>query len=289
MLFRYLLLVSTLLFAVTQSYAADCNQMIQSFDEPATLKSGWKFLKGDNPEWKNPDMEDSNWTMKTLPDSGKDPHPDVLVTGYHWYRCHLILLDTIKETNISLAINFGKFRDVDEVFFNGIKIGSTGRVSPVLQADLEKDRIYSISSRLIQPGKNVLAVRIYSSTDYFGIDSVPISWKNTLKEVFNIISGFVFIAMGMFFILGSLVKSTNKSNLFFSFFSIILGMYTLLRTQFRYRIFEDFSTSYRVELILLMILPVLFINFITYFVNHKRKLHNWIYELIMLAFMIRLP
>ena len=92
--------------------------------------------------------------------------------------------------------------------------------------------------------------------------------------------------MGLFFILGSLARSTNKSNLFFSFFSIILGMYTLIRTQFRYRIFDDFSLSYRIELILLMMLPILFVNFITYFVNHKRKWHNWIYELIMVLLMI---
>lgn len=293
MLFKYLFSLFIIFFAVTQSYADDCNRLLNSFDEPIPLKSGWIFMKGDNPEWKSPDMEDSSWAKKTLPDSGYDQNPEVTVTGYHWYRCHLILADNIKEASVSLAINFGKIRDVDEVFFNGIKIGSTGKVSPVLQADLEKDRIYSISSKLLQPGKNVLAVRIYTSTDYYGLDNIPVigneftlSWKNTKKEIFNIISGFVFIAMGLFFILGSLVKSTNKSNIFFSFFSIILGMYTLIRTQFRYRIFDDFDLSYRVELILLMILPILFVNFITYFVNHKRKLHNWIYELVMLCLMI---
>lgn len=293
MLLKYILTLILFCFAVTQSYADDCDRLLNSFDEPIPLKSGWVFLKGDNPEWKSPDMEDSSWAKKTLPDSGYDPNPEVTVTGYHWYRCHLILPDNIKESSVSLAVNFGKIRDVDEVFFNGIKIGSTGKVSPVLQADLEKDRIYSISSRLLQPGKNVLAVRIYTSTDYYGLDNVPIigneltlSWKNTGKEVFNIIFGFVFIAMGLFFILGSIVRSTNKSNLFFSLFSIILGMYTLIRTQFRYRIFEDFGLSYRVELILLMLLPILFVNFITYFVNHKRKLHNWIYEFVMLLLMI---
>jgi signal transduction histidine kinase len=293
MLFKYLFSLFIIFFAVTHTYADDCNRLLNSFDEPIPLKSGWVFMKGDNPEWKSPDMEDSSWAKKTLPDSGYDQNPEVTVTGYHWYRCHLILADNIKETSVSLAINFGKIRDVDEVFFNGIKIGSTGKVSPVLQADLEKDRIYSISSKLLQPGKNLLAVRIYTSTDYYGLDNIPVigneftlSWKNTKKEIFNIISGFVFIAMGLFFILGSLVKSTNKSNLFFSFFSIILGMYTLIRTQFRYRVFDDFDLSYRVELILLMILPILFVNFITYFVNHKRKLHNWIYELVMLFLMI---
>lgn len=293
MLFKYLILFFTFIIAVTPSYANDCNRLISSFDEPASLKSDWLFLKGDNPEWKNAELDDVGWQKKTLPDSGKISNPDVLVTGYHWYRCHLILADNIKETSISLAINLGKIRDVDEVYFNGTKIGSTGKVSPFLQADLEKDRIYSISSRLLQPGKNVIAIRIYTSTDSYGIASIPIIGdeftiflRNTRGEIFNIISGFVFIAMGLFFILGSLVKSTNKSNLFFSFFSIILGLYTLMRTQFRYRVFDDFSLSFRVELILLMFLPILFINFIMYFVNHKRKLHNWIYEIVMLGLMI---
>ena len=59
-----------------------------------------------------------------------------------------------------------------------------------------------------------------------------------------------------------------------------------MRTQFRYRIFDDFSLSFRIELILLMFLPILFINFIMYFVNHERKLHNWIYELVMVGLMV---
>ncbi|MBP9162907.1 MAG: histidine kinase, partial [Leptospiraceae bacterium] len=216
MLLKFLLSFFILFFAVTQSYADDCDRMLNSFDEPIPLKSGWVFMKGDNPEWKSPDMEDASWAKKTLPDSGYDQNPEVTVTGYHWYRCRLLLPENIKEASISLAINFGKIRDVDEVFFNGIKIGSTGKVSPVLQADLEKDRIYSISSKLLQPGKNLLAVRIYTSTDYYGLDNVPVigneftlSWKNARKEIFNIISGFVFIAMGLFFILGSLARSTN--------------------------------------------------------------------------------
>lgn len=289
---KYTLIFLALLTAVTPNYA-DCERLLNSFDEPVSLKSGWVFMKGDNPEWKNTDMEDSTWVKKTLPDSGYDPNPEVMVTGYHWYRCHVLLPENVKESSISLAVNLGKIRDVDEVFFNGTRIGSTGKVTPLLQADLEKDRIYSISSRLLEPGKNLLAVRIYTSTDYYGIDTVPILGneytllrKNTRKEIFNIISGFVFIAMGLFFVIGSIVRSTNKSNLFFSLFSIILGMYTIIRTQFRYRIFEDFSLSYRVELILLMILPILFVNFITYFVNHKRKLHNWIYEGVMVVLMI---
>lgn len=67
MLFKYLQILFILLVVVTKSYAQDCNQMINSFDNPVTLKSNWIFMKGDNPEWKNPDMEDSNWAKKRYP------------------------------------------------------------------------------------------------------------------------------------------------------------------------------------------------------------------------------
>lgn len=277
-----------LIFISTEIFSEECNSLISNFDKPISLKSGWLFQKGDNNDWKNKELEDTTWQKRTLPDATRDPNKNVQITGYYWYRCRILLPETAKETVHSISINLGKIKDADEVYFNGKLIGSTGKFLPSLVSDFERDRIYSISSELIEPGLNVLSIRIYTSTDFIGLASIPkigneieIIKENNLKEIFNITFGFVFISMGLFFGLGSVLRSTNKSNLFFALFSIFLGLYILIRSQYRYRFFTSFSVSYRAELVILMILPVLFLNFIAFYVNYPRRFYIWLFEILM--------
>ena len=204
------------IFSVLNLHSEDCNSLINNFDKPISLKSGWLFMKGDNPEWKTLELEDTTWAKKTMPDAGRDPNPDITETGFHWYRCRILLPESIKDSSSAIAIHLGKIRDSDEVYFNGNLIGSIGKFPPAPIADFEKERIYSISSKLFQPGLNILSVRIYTSTDFYGIDFIPvlgseieINRQNSTKEIFNITFGFVFIAMGLFFILGSIIRSTK--------------------------------------------------------------------------------
>lgn len=277
-----------LIFFCFKIYSEDCNALISNFDKPISLSGGWLFQKGDNIDWKNKELEDVSWQKRTLPDALRDPNPNVQITGYYWYRCRILFPENAKDTVHSIAVNLGKIKDADEVYFNGKLIGSTGKFLPSLVSDFEKDRIYSISSDLIESGLNVLSIRIYTSTDFIGLVTIPsigyeieMNRQNNLKEIFNVTFGFVFIAMGLFFGLGSILKSTNKSNLFFALFSICLGFYILIRSQYRYRLFTSFSLSYRTELILLMILPILFLNFIAFYVNHPRKFYIWLFEILM--------
>ncbi len=277
-----------LFFFCFKIYSEDCNSLISTFDKPVSLNGGWLFQKGDNNDWKNKELDDTSWQKRSLPDAIRDPNPNVEITGYYWYRCRILFPENAKDTVHSIAINLGKIKDADEVFFNGKLIGSTGKFLPSLVSDFEKDRIYSISSDVIESGLNVLSIRIYTSTDFVGLVTIPrigyeieINRQNNLKEIFNITFGFVFIAMGLFFGIGSVLKSTNRSNLFFALFSISLGIYILIRSQYRYRLFTSFSLSYRTELILLMILPVLFLNFIAFYVNHPRRFYIWLFEILM--------
>ncbi|MDX1958085.1 MAG: sensor histidine kinase [Leptospiraceae bacterium] len=267
----------------TKLFSEDCSAAINLGDDLVSLKGGWLFQRGDVIDWKDTNLDDSSWTRKSLPDFGKDKNVETF--GFYWYRCHIFFPEgTTLPT--SIAINLGKLRDADEAYFNGNKIGSTASFPPELTIDTERNRIYSIADRFILPGKNVLAIRIYSITPSFGVTDVPQlgkEWKvnetNVKSEILPILSGFIFILMGCFFGLGSIVKTPNKSNLFFSLFSIFLGFYTLCRTSYRYLIFEDFITSYEVELLVLFCLPILFINFFTQFLNIKRNKYTFAYDI----------
>lgn len=280
------LFLISLFLLLTSVSAEDCSTALYLSDQPVSLKGGWLFLRGDNPEWKRPELDDSGWQRKSLPDQGKDKSAQSY--GYYWYRCHIFLQEG--DTPYSLGINLGNLRDIDEVYFNGNLIGNNGSMIPRIEVDTEKIRIYSIPDNYVVPGKNVIAVRIYSTTTNFGIRSIPLIGmeekllaSQTRAESFSIIAGFVFILMGIFFIFSSIVKSNNQSNLFFSLFSIFLGLYTILRSSFRYEIFNNFAFSYSTELFLLLMLPVLFLNFFVQFLNLKRKLYTYVYDFIQIS------
>ncbi|MCE9499873.1 MAG: histidine kinase, partial [Leptospira sp.] len=274
-IFIQILLCLFFLYPITGQILSDeCGSVIGGFGKPVPLKTGWLFRKGDNPDWKDPLYDDSGWMRKNLPDYGKDK--EVKVTGFIWYRCRILIPENMKDWNEPLGIEIGELRDADEVYFNGVLIGQTGQLVPTFSPDMHKIRIYSIPKKLFINGSNLIAVRNYSSTSYAGFSEVPVIYNETdliygisRKNVFGIMAGYVFILMGVYFIIASVVKSTNRGNLFFSLFTIALGFYTLLRTQYRYRMFDDFSDSFKCELLVLELLPILFLSFIFYYLNYK--------------------
>jgi len=283
---RIYLFIIFLFFSISV-FSEDCGTTIDPEDNVKSLKGAWLFQKGDNPEWKDLVYFDSGWMRKSFPERAKDKTAKII--GYHWYRCHVIFPEK-QEGYSSIAINLGKLRDADEVYFNGILIGSTGKFSP-LSPDTDKYRTYSIPDSIIKEGDNVIAVRLFSSTNYLGISMVPeigpelkVMERYAKSQLFMVITGAVFIVMGLFFVVGSIVRSNNKGNLYFSIFSMLLGYYTLLRTNYRYIFFDDFSTSYQVELIVLCTMPIVFLNFFTDFMNIKRNKYNYVYDIFMLLF-----
>jgi signal transduction histidine kinase len=279
-------------FFLSQSsiFAYDCGNTIPNSESILTLKGGWYFQKGDNVNWKEIEFNDTSWVRKNFPDFAKDKK--IKTYGYYWLRCH-IFFNNNPVVDRNFSIQLGKIRDADEVYFNGNLIGSTGTLNPI-QPDFERIRIYSLPDSMVLDGENVIAIRIYSSTQHFGLDGVPlighekkIMEKLLSSEAFMIVSGFVFILMGFFFVLGSVVRTNNLSNLFFSLFSILLGFYTLLRTNFRYELIADFIFSYRLELVILVLLPVIFVNFIKEFLYIKKeKIIDFYYEFIMGFFLL---
>lgn len=94
------------------------------------LKAGWVFQKGDNLDWKNPDLDDSDW-LSILPTGYWDYMPDLEdYDGYGWYRVHVYIPSSLKKdasTTDSLHIRLGRIDDNDQTFLNGLLIGENSR------------------------------------------------------------------------------------------------------------------------------------------------------------------
>jgi len=132
-----------------------------------SLRGEWKFSIGDDMQWANPTFNDSDWETVRVPSSWENqgfPGYD----GYAWYRKQVTIGDQYK--NSSLVLSLGYIDDVDEVFFNGVKIGHKGAFPPNYWTAYNAERKYIIPVELIyynQP--NVIAVRVYDSQIEGGI------------------------------------------------------------------------------------------------------------------------
>jgi hypothetical protein len=136
------------------------------------LNGNWKFSVGDDLTWAKTDFDDSNWKIIKVPSTwenqGYKKHD-----GFGWYRKKVSIPRYLMKSELILLL--GKINDIDEVFFNGILIGSTGDFSQKenIQKNrgmYRKERAYSIPSHLILPDEsNLITVRVFDHGNKGGI------------------------------------------------------------------------------------------------------------------------
>jgi len=128
----------------------------------------WRFQKGDDPAWKEPDYDDSSWQIVTLPNTWERHSGYTNDNAYGWYRKRITIPDEFKGTNFILLL--GLIDDVDETFFNGVRIGATGSFPPQYQSAWATPRRYEVPASLVRgDGSDLIAVRVYDATGVGGI------------------------------------------------------------------------------------------------------------------------
>ncbi|MBN1781412.1 glycoside hydrolase [bacterium] len=140
------------------------------------LAGPWKFMPGDNPEWRNAEFPDGDWPSIMVP--GKWEHygyPNL--DGFAWYRKSFVM--PADKCDDRWILILGRIDDVDEVYFNGSRIGQTGefpdRTDLFIKTAYGILRLYSIPRTLFRPGaENVIAVRVFDSGSEGGIYEGPV-------------------------------------------------------------------------------------------------------------------
>ncbi len=124
------------------------------------VKGEWKFSKDDNLLWKDPDIDDSSWQIVELPSTWEEHSNYTPDNVYGWYRRELTIPAELKGKDI--FINLGKIDDVDETYFNGVKVGSMGSFPPHYTSAWDNLRYYKVPNEIIHyGGKNSIAVRVF--------------------------------------------------------------------------------------------------------------------------------
>lgn len=165
-----------------------------------SLEGKWNFSIGTNPSWNYSNYDDSNWDRIRVPSSWEDEgfHD---YNGFAYYRKKIHISDNYEGQTLYLKI--GYIDDVDEVYFNGKKIGSTGTFPPNYCTAYNAHRQYVIPNNLVAYNKlNTIAVKVYDAelaggivkgdigiyASDFGIKmdvNLQGSWKFNLRDNFS--------------------------------------------------------------------------------------------------------
>jgi hypothetical protein len=90
-----------------------------------TIDGKWQFHLGDSLNWSNPSFDDSNWEELDSDETwGDQTHPGY--TGFAWYRKHI----QIGGRGGKLAVLIPPVEDAYEVYWNGHKLGGSGKFPP---------------------------------------------------------------------------------------------------------------------------------------------------------------
>jgi len=134
----------------------------------------WKFHLFDDVSWKNPQLDDNEWENLMVP--GYWEHQGYYgYNGFAWYRRTVTIPESFEGEQLILAL--GKIDDLDEVFFNGEKIGFTGDIDRyrIYGYEWQEVRGYYIPKHVIKLGKeNLIAIRVYDGMGDGGIYQGPI-------------------------------------------------------------------------------------------------------------------
>lgn len=137
-------------------------------------KGTWRFQKGDNPDWKAPQLDDSDWQEVVLPNIWERHSNYREDNVYGWFRRTIEIPDALKGSDFILLL--GRIDDVDEVWFNGRRIGGSGSFPPAYQTAYDVERRYRVPASLVRgDGSDVLAVRVFDSSGEGGIYAAGIN------------------------------------------------------------------------------------------------------------------
>lgn len=104
------------------------------------------------------DFDDAEWTTMNLPAFWQ--HRGLRFNGVVWFRRSVAVPEEWAGHDLSLSL--GAIDDFDHTYFNGELVGSHPAGTPEAH---QLPRRYVVPGRLVRPGKNVVAVRVF---DHFG-------------------------------------------------------------------------------------------------------------------------
>ncbi len=136
--------------------------------EIEAVRGVWRFHKGDDPRWKERELDETDWEEVRLPDCWENHSDHTEDHVYGWYRRRIAIPADCAGRDFVLLL--GRIDDVDETWFNGRRIGATGSFPPDYRWADTVDRRYRVPAGLARgDGTDVIAVRVFDGANNGGI------------------------------------------------------------------------------------------------------------------------
>ena len=135
-----------------------------------------KFRKGDNMEWKNASLDESQWRSIDVTRNW-DNQGLSINNSYAWYRVHVKLSKAMLESSDlkeCVVFDLAQIDDADEAYLNGHLIGKTGKMPSdgEYRSSWDTHRLYQVKANedwLNWDGDNILSIRVYNGGEPGGI------------------------------------------------------------------------------------------------------------------------
>jgi len=163
-------------FEESGAYAVTVGSIAMEISVMEPLGAQWRFSRGDDPAWAEPDFDDTAWSTVELPVSWEE-HDDYTEDYiYGWYRQQVTIPAEWEGRPVRLLV--GQIDDADKTFVNGELVGETGGF-PDDEAGFSSEwntvRAYDLAPELIAYGaENTIAVWIYDDLGGGGIHNGPL-------------------------------------------------------------------------------------------------------------------
>ena len=107
------------------------------------ISQGWRFTKGDDPVWAQPEFDDSVWKPIYVGTPWEKAGHD----GYGWYRLRVSVPAEASEGAYfkhyqRLTLLLGAVDDVDVTCFNGVEVGRTGSAPEKMDRPTDSPKDY---------------------------------------------------------------------------------------------------------------------------------------------------
>lgn len=246
----------------------------------------WRYQSGDNLEWAEPEFEDAAWpeTPVPLPFNQRTAEP-----SYLWLRLTLAIRphdSSVSEASVSdtarstsptwrppLGLTLGKVNSAYEVYVGGQRLGGVGALPPEGTVDFERHQVLAIPPDAIDAdGHLVIALRIWRSPQlplaigplegpfYVGPYGQLVQ-QESHSEMFQLLLAVLFGLVGCVHLEIFRRHLRRRGYLWFSLLSLTFSLYSLLRTQWKYRLIsDDFGVLKELEHGTLYVMSILFLQ-----------------------------
>lgn len=135
-----------------------------------------KFMAGDNPEWKDPKFDDTQWRTVSIHEL-LDKQGILIPHSFAWFRIHFKLSPELRDRSDlqqALILHLGIIDDADQTYINGAYVDKTGK-NPKDDGeeqsmwDTERNYVFEDASKINWNGDNVIAIRVYNGGDPGGM------------------------------------------------------------------------------------------------------------------------